>query len=247
MRCTISAQPSSPCLRYSEPAGRWVLLAAVLGSALAFIDTTVVNVALPHIGLDLRADAAGLQWTVNGYTLSLASLVLLGGSLSDRLGRRRVFVAGVSWFAAASLLCGLSHSLGMLIAARVAQGIGGALLTPGALAIIESSFNPSDRGRAIGAWAGLGGVAGAVGPLMGGWLVQVASWRLVFLVNVPIAAVVIAVALRHVPETRGPGRHVASTSRARSRRRWPWRGSRTASPPGGPSVRPRPASGRRSP
>jgi EmrB/QacA subfamily drug resistance transporter len=181
-----------------------VLLATVLGSALAFIDATVVNIALPRIGTSLHADAAGLQWTVNGYTLSVASLILLGGSLGDRYGRRRIFVIGVAWFAAASLLCGLALDIGMLIAARVLQGVGGALLTPGALAILETSFRPQDRGRAIGAWSGLGGIAGAVGPFLGGWLVQIASWRLVFLINVPLAAVVVAVALRHVPETRNP-------------------------------------------
>jgi len=189
-------------VRYGEPAGRWVLLAAVLGAALAFIDATVVNVALPRIGADLGAGASGLQWTINGYTLTLASLILLGGSVSDMLGRRRVFVFGVSWFAVASLLCGLAPSIEALVAARVIQGVGGALLTPGALAILETSFVPADRPRAIGAWSGLGGVAGAVGPLLGGWLVQLASWRLVFLINVPLAAVVVAVALRHVPESR---------------------------------------------
>jgi EmrB/QacA subfamily drug resistance transporter len=198
-----SFQQGSPRLvRYGQPAGRWVLLAAVLGSALAFIDATVVNIALPRMGRDLGADAAGLQWTVNGYTLSLASLILLGGSLSDRFGRRRVFVVGVIWFAGASLLCGLAPSLETLIAARITQGIGGALLTPGALAILETSFHPDDRARAIGAWSGLGGIAGALGPFLGGWLVQIASWRLVFLINAPLAAVVVAVALRHVPESR---------------------------------------------
>jgi EmrB/QacA subfamily drug resistance transporter len=181
-----------------------VLLATVLGSALAFIDATVVNIALPRIGADLGAGAAELQWIVNGYTLSLASLILLGGALGDRFGRRRVFVIGVGGFAAASLLCGLATSTGALVAARVAQGVAGALLTPGSLAILETSFAPEDRARAIGAWSGLGGVAGAIGPFLGGWLVQEASWRLVFLVNVPIAAVVIGVALRRVPESRAP-------------------------------------------
>ncbi|GEJ55461.1 MFS transporter [Anaeromyxobacter diazotrophicus] len=192
-------------VRYGAPAGRWVLLAAVLGSALAFVDATVVNIALPRLGADLGAGAAGLQWTVNGYALSLASLVLLGGSLGDRYGRRRVFVTGVTWFALASLACGLAPSLAALVAARVLQGVGGALLTPGALALLETSFHPDDRARAIGAWSGLGGLAGALGPFLGGWLVQVASWRLVFLVNAPLAAVVVAVALRHVPESRDPG------------------------------------------
>ncbi len=191
-------------VRYGEPAGRWVLLATVLGSALSFIDATVVNVALPRIGRDFHAGAAALQWTVNGYALTLAALILLGGSLGDRFGRRRIFVIGVTWFAVASLLCGIAPNVEVLIAARVVQGIGGALLTPGSLAIIESSFHPDDRGRAIGAWSGLGGIAGALGPFLGGWLVQVASWRLVFLINVPLAAVVVAVALRRIPETRNP-------------------------------------------
>jgi EmrB/QacA subfamily drug resistance transporter len=193
---------SAGLVRYDRPSGRFVLAATVLGSALAFIDASVVNIALPRLGADLGADAAGLQWTVNGYTLSLASLILLGGSLSDRFGRRRIFVIGVTWFAAASLGCGLAPTLSTLVAARVAQGIGGALLTPGALAILETSFHAEDRARAIGAWSGLSGVAGAVGPFLGGWLIEVASWRLVFLVNVPLAAVVVALALRHVPETR---------------------------------------------
>jgi EmrB/QacA subfamily drug resistance transporter len=191
-------------VRYREPAGRWVLLATVLGSGLAFVDATVVNIALPRIGEQFHASAAELQWTVNGYTLTLAALILLGGSLGDRFGRRRVFVIGVAWFAVASLLCGLAPSVGMLIAARLLQGIGGALLTPGSLAILEASFVPEDRGKAIGAWSGLSGIAGALGPFLGGWLVQVATWRLVFLINVPFAVLVVAVALRHVPETRDP-------------------------------------------
>jgi EmrB/QacA subfamily drug resistance transporter len=194
----------SPGVGYGEAAGRWVLFATVLGSGLTFIDATVVNIALPRIGTSLHADSAGLQWTVNGYTLSLAALILLGGSLGDRFGRRRVFVIGVVWFAAASLLCGLAPNAGLLVAARVLQGIGGALLTPGSLAIIEASFRPEDRGRAIGAWSGLAGIAGALGPFLGGWLVEVATWRLVFLINVPLAAIVAVVALRHVPETRDP-------------------------------------------
>ena len=195
---------SAGLVRYGERAGRRVLLAAVLGSALAFIDATVVNIALPRIGETLGASAAGLQWTVNGYTLSLAALILLGGSLGDRFGRRRIFVVGACWFATASMLCALAPGVGALIAARVTQGVGGALLTPGALAILEASFHPRDRARAIGAWSGLGGIAGAAGPFLGGWLVQVASWRLVFLVNVPLAALVVLLALRHVPESRDP-------------------------------------------
>jgi EmrB/QacA subfamily drug resistance transporter len=203
MRVGHAPAPSG-LVRYGQPAGRWVLLATVLGSGLAFIDATVVNIALPRIGVELGADAAGLQWTVNGYTLSLAALILLGGSLGDRYGRRRVFVIGVGWFAAASLLCGLAPNIETLIAARVLQGVGGALLTPGALAILETSFHPQDRAKAIGAWSGLGGIAGALGPFLGGWLVEVSTWRLVFLINLPLAALVAAVALRHVPETRNP-------------------------------------------
>jgi EmrB/QacA subfamily drug resistance transporter len=194
----------SGLVRYGQPAGRWVLLATVLGSALAFVDATVVNIALPRIGTQLHADAAGLQWTVNGYTLSLASLILLGGSLGDRFGRRRIFVVGVCWFATASLLCGLAPTIETLIGARILQGVGGALLTPGALAILEASFHSDDRAKAIGAWSGLGGIAGALGPFLGGWLIQVASWRLIFLINVPLAALVVLVALRHVPESRDP-------------------------------------------
>ena len=191
-------------LRYRSARGRWVLLATVLGSALAFIDATVVNIALPSIGRDLNADAAGLQWTVNGYALSLAALVLLGGSLGDRFGRKRVFMIGIAWFAVASLLCGLAPSIGLLIAARVLQGIGGALLTPGSLAILEASFDREDRARAIGAWSGLGGIGGALGPFLGGWLVEAGSWRLVFLINVPVAAFVLWASARHVPESRDP-------------------------------------------
>ncbi|HEY1644347.1 MAG TPA: MFS transporter [Streptosporangiaceae bacterium] len=191
-------------LRLGTARGRWVLAATVLGTSMAFLDSTVVNVALPDIGTDLGASLGGLQWTVSGYTLALAGLILLGGSLGDRLGRRKVFLIGVVWFALASALCGLSPQIGILIAARVLQGVGGALLTPGSLAIIQASFDPDDRPRAVGAWSGLGGVAGAAGPLLGGWLVQVAGWQWVFFLNLPLAAVVIAVTVRHVPETRDP-------------------------------------------
>ena len=191
-------------VRYGEVAGRWVLLATVLGSGMAFIDGTVVNIALPRIGHDLGSGAAGLQWVVNGYTLTLASFILLGGSLGDRFGRRRVYLIGVAWFAIASLLCGFAPSIGLLVAARALQGVGGALLAPGALAILQTSFVDADRMRAIGAWSGLAGVAGAIGPFLGGWIVQVSSWRLVFLINVPIAIAVFLVARRHVPESSNP-------------------------------------------
>jgi EmrB/QacA subfamily drug resistance transporter len=191
-------------LRVGEPAGRWVLAATVLGSGLAMLDATVVNVALARVGVDLGGSMAGLQWVLNGYTLTLAAFILLGGSLSDRFGRRRIFVLGATWFAIASAVCALAPSIGLLIAARAVQGIGGALLTPGSLAILSASFRPEDRSRAIGAWSGLGGLAGALGPFLGGWLLAVGTWRLVFLINLPLAAAVVAVALRHVPESRDP-------------------------------------------
>lgn len=194
----------SPGLTYTSAQGRWTLLATVLGSAIVFLDGTVVNVALPYIGRDLGAAMDGLQWTISGYLLTLSSLILLGGSLGDRLGRRRVFVVGVVWFAVASLICGVSPNLISLIAARIVQGIGGALLTPGSLAIIEATFAEEDRGKAIGAWSGLGGIATAVGPLLGGYFTQAISWRLIFLINIPLAVVVVLVALRHVPETHDP-------------------------------------------
>jgi EmrB/QacA subfamily drug resistance transporter len=183
-----------------SPQGRWLLLATVLGSSVALLDATVVNVALPAIGADLDASFAALQWTVNGYTLTLAAFILLGGSLGDRFGRRRVFLVGVAWFAAASVLCGLAANVEMLVAARVLQGVGGALLTPGSLALIFASFPAEDRGRAVGAWSALGGLSAAVGPFLGGVLVEV-SWRLVFLLNVPLCAAVVGIALRHVPES----------------------------------------------
>ncbi len=185
----------------SSGTGRWVLLATVLGSGMAMLDATVVNVALPKIAGEFGSSMAGLQWTVNAYTLTLAGLILLGGSLGDRFGRKRIFLIGVVWFAIASALCGAAQDISMLIAARALQGVGGALLTPGSLAIIQASFAPEDRAKAVGAWSGLGGVAGAIGPFLGGWLVDAAGWRWVFLLNLPLAALVIAVAIRHVPET----------------------------------------------
>jgi EmrB/QacA subfamily drug resistance transporter len=184
-----------------------VIAATVLGSSMALLDATVVNVALPTIGRDLHTSLAGLQWTVTAYTLTLAGLILLGGALGDRLGRRRVFVTGVAWFALASALCGLAPDIGVLIAARALQGIGGALLTPGSLAIIQATFAPEDRPKAIGAWSGLGGVAGAVGPFLGGWIIGSVGWRWIFLINLPVAAVVMVVTLRHVPETSDPTSH----------------------------------------
>ncbi len=180
--------------------GRWVLLATIAGSSVAQLDGTVVNVALAAIGRDLDAGFTALQWVVNAYTLTLASLILLGGVLGDLYGRRKVFLVGVVWFALASGLCALAPSEGVLVAARALQGVGGALLTPGSLAIISASFAPGDRARAVGAWSGLGAIAGAIGPFLGGWLVGI-DWRWVFLINLPIAAVIVVVTLRHVPES----------------------------------------------
>ncbi|MEW9552705.1 MFS transporter [Nonomuraea sp. NPDC050783] len=189
-------------LELASARGRWVLVATVLGSGLALLDSTVVNVALPFLGRELDTGMDGLQWTVNAYTLTLAGLILLGGSLGDRYGRRNVFLVGTVWFAVASALCGLAPNIEFLVAARALQGVGGALLTPGSLAIIQASFARADRPRAVGAWSGLGGVAGAAGPLLGGWLVQSVGWRWAFLVNLPFALLVVVVALRHVPESR---------------------------------------------
>ena len=191
-------------VRFNSPQGRWLLLASILGSGLAGIDATVVNVALPAIGESFDTSFTTLQWTVTAYAFTLAAFILLGGGLGDRLGRRRVFVVGVVWFALSSLLCGLAPSAGVLVAARALQGIGAALLTPGSLAMLQASFVPEDRARAIGTWSGLGGVATAIGPFLGGWLVDVASWRWVFLVNLPLAALVVWIATQHVPESRDP-------------------------------------------
>ncbi|GHB57656.1 MFS transporter [Streptomyces cirratus] len=196
-----------PDVPLASARGRWIVFTTVLGSSMVLLDSTVVNVALPSIGRDLGADLAVLQWTVNAYLLTLAGLILVGGALGDRFGRRRVFVLGVVWFAAGSLLCGIAPNAGVLIGARALQGIGGALLTPGSLALIQGSIRGDDRARAVGLWSGLGGVGAAVGPFLGGWLVDGPGWRWVFLLNVPLAALCVPVALRHVPESRDPDAH----------------------------------------
>lgn len=198
----VPAEPDDDELRYGTARGRWVLAATVLGSGIAFLDGTVVQVALPAIGDDLGGSLADLQWTINGYLVTLSALLLLGGSLGDRFGRRRVFVAGLAAFTIASALCGIAPSPGLLIAARALQGVGGAMLVPGSLSIVAASFHADDRAKAIGAWSGLAGVASALGPFVGGWLIDSVSWRLVFLINLPLAAVAIWITLRHVPETR---------------------------------------------
>ena len=189
---------------WGTPQGRGIIAAATLGSGLTLLDGSVVNVALRTIGTDLDASLVQLQWVVNGYFLSLASLILLGGSLGDRFGRRRIFVIGTIWFAAASLLCGIAPNAEVLIAARVLQGVGGALLTPGSLAMIQGAFVKEDRAPAIGAWSGLGSIAAAIGPFVGGGLVDYASWRWIFLINLPLAVLTVVIAQRSVPETRDP-------------------------------------------
>jgi EmrB/QacA subfamily drug resistance transporter len=197
--------PTTPDLRLKTARGRWVVAATVLGSGMAALDATVVGIALPAIGRDFHASVSSLQWVVDAYTLTLAGLLLLGGTLGDSYGRRKLFMIGTVWFAVASLLCGVAPSIGVLIAARALQGVGGALLTPGSLAILQASFAQDDRMAAIGAWSGFGGVATAFGPFLGGWLIDAVSWRLVFFINLPVAVVVVAVAARHVPETKAPG------------------------------------------
>ncbi|MEJ7719332.1 MAG: MFS transporter [Ilumatobacteraceae bacterium] len=200
---STSVVESSP-LTLSSPAGRWVVATTVLASGMAMLDGTVVNLALPRIGDDLDASFTDLSWILNGYTLSLAALILLGGALGDHLGRRRVFLVGATWFTIASLLCAIAPTAMLLVLARVAQGIGAALMTPGSLSILQASFRRDDRAEAIGLWSGLGGVAAAVGPFVGGWLVDAATWRWIFLLNVPLGAAVLVIGRRHVPETVDP-------------------------------------------
>jgi EmrB/QacA subfamily drug resistance transporter len=187
----------------SRATGRWVLAATILGSSLSFIDGTVVNVALPTLQRYFNANAADVEWVIQAYALFLASLILVGGSIGDRLGRKRVFVVGVSLFTAASIVCGFAPSLLVLIVARAVQGIGGALLVPGSLSIIAATFPEQQRGAAIGTWSALTTVTTAGGPVLGGWLVQSLSWRWIFFINVPIAVVTLAITLLAVPETFG--------------------------------------------
>ena len=181
-----------------------MLAVSVLGSGIAALDATVVNIALPAIGRDFGTGVAALQWVMNGYTLTLAAFLLIGGSLGDRFGRRKVYLIGTVWFALASAACGLAPDVTFLIITRVLQGAGAALLVPGSLAILEASFRPADRARAIGAWSGLGGIAVAAGPLVGGYLISAASWRWIFFINIPVAVMVIVLSTQHVPESRSP-------------------------------------------
>lgn len=188
-------------LTYRSARGRWVVAATVLGSGMASLDATVVGIALPRIGEDFNSGVSSLQWVVTAYTLTLAAFLLLGGTLGDHFGRRRIFSFGVIWFAVASAICAAAPSPWVLILARALQGIGAALLTPGSLAILQSSFEPADRSRAIGAWSGFGALANAGGPIVGGYLLSVGSWRWLFLLNLPLALLVLSVTRRHVPET----------------------------------------------
>src|SRR5271168_1316490 len=194
-----SASVDVPC---SERAGRWILAATILGSSMAFIDGTVVNVALPALQTSFHATVVGVQWVVESYGLFLGALILLGGSLGDLFGRRRMFLTGVGVFAAASMACGLSQNLQQLVIARSVQGIGAAFLVPGSLSIISACFDEKTRGQAIGTWSGFTAITAAVGPVLGGWLIEHASWRWAFFINVPVAAMVIAISLRRIPESR---------------------------------------------
>src|ERR1043165_7499764 len=187
--------------------GRWVLAATILASSMAFIDGTVVNVALPFLQTNLNATAIGIQWVVEAYALFLSALLLVGGSLGDRYGRRWIFNIGVVVFALASAACGFAANIEQLIAARALQGVGGALLVPGSLALISSSFGEAERGRAIGTWSGFSAMTTAIGPVLGGWLVEHVSWRAAFFLNVPLAVAVLVISVWHVPESREEGPH----------------------------------------
>jgi MFS family permease len=202
-------------IRLASAQGRWLLAAMILGSGMAFLDGSIVGLALPAMRSDLGAGAAGVQWILIAYTLALAAFILVGGSLGDRLGRRRVFVIGIAGFAVASVLCALAPTLEVVVAARGLQGVGAALLTPGSLAIISASFAPEDHAPAIGLWSGLSGVTTAIGPLVGGWLVDTTGWRAIFWINASLAAVVVWLAVRRVPETTG-SRSRSTTAAPRS-------------------------------
>src|SRR5271157_2183036 len=190
---------ASPCGRKM---GIWVLGATILASSMAFIDGTVVNVALPALQASFGATVVDVQWVVESYGLTLAALILVGGSMGDLFGRRRMFLLGVAVFAAASIICGFASSIQQLITARAVQGIGAAFLVPGSLALISASFGESERGRAIGTWSGSTAITTAVGPVLGGWLIQHLSWRWAFFINVPLAAAVVVISIWRVPESR---------------------------------------------
>src|SRR5437870_10035966 len=194
-----SGAATVPC---EKTRGRWVLAATILASSMAFIDGTVVNVALPALQTNLKATAVDVQLVIEAYSLLLSALLLVGGSLGDHYGRRNIFLIGVAIFALASATCGFVANIHQLIAARALQGLGAALLVPGSLAIISSSFSENERGRAIGTWSGFSAITTAVGPVLGGWLIEHVSWRAVFFINLPLAFVVVLISLRHIAETR---------------------------------------------
>lgn len=196
-----SLEDNQTYLRLASAQGRWLIAVAVLGSGIAFLDGTVVNVALPAIGTSLDAGISGQQWVLDGYLLTLGALLLAGGAAGDRYGRRKIFLWGMVLFTFASATCGLAPTIGVLVGARLLQGIGAAALVPGSLALINSCIAEEDRGKAIGVWAGMSGVTSALGPFLGGYLVDAVSWHWVFLINIPLAAVTIPLALRHVPES----------------------------------------------
>src|SRR4051794_6759279 len=200
--CDDPVTQSSASIQGGANARRWILAATILGSSMAFIDGTVVNVALPALQSSLHADIVDVQWVVESYGLFLGALILAGGSFGDVFGRRLMFVSGVTLFAIASAGCGLAISIHQLIIARSVQGVGAAFLVPGSLAIISASFDEKSRGKAIGTWSGFTAITSALGPVLGGWLIEHASWHWVFLINVPMAALVIAISLWHVPESR---------------------------------------------
>src|ERR1700692_4317528 len=185
---------------------RWTLVATILGSSLTFIDATVVNVALPALQADLQATIADVQWVIEAYALFLGALILVGGSMGDQFGRKRVFLLGVVLFTIASMACGIATSPWMLIVARALQGIGAAFLVPGSLAIISATFDDAERGRAIGTWSGFSAIITAIGHVRGGWVVEHVSWRAVFFLNVPLAIIVLVLSLRFMNETRDPSR-----------------------------------------
>src|ERR1700704_5483210 len=199
----ISATPTTA--RCGKTRGRWILAATILGSSMVFIDGTVVNVALPALQTSLNATVVDVQWVVEAYALFLAALLLAGGSLGDHFGRKRIYTIGVVLFALASVWCGLAANINQLIIARAVQGVGGALLVPGSLAIISASFGEEERGRAIGTWSGFTAITAAIGPVLGGWLIENVSWRAIFFINVPLALMVLALVYLHVPESRDEG------------------------------------------
>src|SRR2546425_3753162 len=219
---------------------RWTLAATIIGSSMTFVDATVVNVALPALQADLHATMIDVQWVIEAYALFLGALILVGGALGDRLGRKRVFLVGVMFFTAASMLCGLATSARALIVGRALQGIGAAFLVPGSLAIISATFDDADRGRAIGTWSGFTAITTAIGPVMGGWLIEHVSWRAVFFLNVPFAAMVLVLSMRFMEESRDPSRTFSTggaapppprtDADASPRIRWSsaWRGRRRA-------------------